>query len=75
MSEALNSNNVAAPQDITLLGEVHPLLQQLGSCDGLTDVAVYRPSTGDWFVRNQFSVNFGVTSARGAEAMSMMKAA
>ena len=27
--------------------------------DGSTDVAVYRPSTGDWFVRNQFTVNFG----------------
>ena len=41
MSEALNNNNVAAPHEITLLGEVHPLLQPLGSCDGLTDVAGY----------------------------------
>ena len=40
MSEALNSNNLASPREITL-GEVHPLLQQLGSCDGLTDVAGY----------------------------------
>ncbi len=23
------------------------------------DVAVYRPSTGTWFVRNQFAVGFG----------------
>ena len=27
--------------------------------DGSTDVAVYRPSTGDWLVRNQFTVTFG----------------
>ena len=27
--------------------------------DGATDVAVYRPSTGTWHVRNQFSLRFG----------------
>src|SRR5687767_13778454 len=27
--------------------------------DGVTDVAVYRPSTGQWFVRNQFTVQWG----------------
>ena len=27
--------------------------------DGEMDVAVYRPSTGQWFVRNQFTVSFG----------------
>ena len=27
--------------------------------DGAADVAVYRPSTGQWFVRNQFTVQFG----------------
>ena len=27
--------------------------------DGTMDVAVYRPSTGTWFVRNQFTVQFG----------------
>ena len=27
--------------------------------DGMTDLAVYRPSTGQWFVRNQFTVQFG----------------
>ena len=27
--------------------------------DGLVDIAVYRPSTGMWFVRNQFAVQFG----------------
>jgi hypothetical protein len=27
--------------------------------DGITDVAVFRPSTGEWFVRNQFTVVWG----------------
>ena len=27
--------------------------------DGRTDLAVYRLSTGQWFVRNQFTVSFG----------------
>ena len=27
--------------------------------DGIIDVAVFRPSTGHWFVRNQFAVQFG----------------
>ena len=27
--------------------------------DGKTDVAIYRPSSGHWFVRNQFTVQFG----------------
>ena len=27
--------------------------------DGKMDLAVYRPSTGHWFVRNQFNVQFG----------------
>ena len=27
--------------------------------DGRMDLAVYRPSTRTWFVRNQFSVQFG----------------
>ena len=27
--------------------------------DGVTDIAVYRPSTGQWFVRNLFTVQFG----------------
>ena len=27
--------------------------------DGTTDVAVFRPSTAQWFVRNQFTVVFG----------------
>ena len=27
--------------------------------DGKMDVAVYRPSTRTWFVRNQFNVQFG----------------
>src|SRR6185503_19586991 len=29
------------PVQIDLLGEAHPLLQQLGSCDGLTDFGGY----------------------------------
>jgi hypothetical protein len=29
--------------------------------NGTTDVAVYRPSTGVWFVRNQFSVAWGAS--------------
>ena len=29
--------------------------------DGATDIAVYRPSTGQWFVRNQFTVQWGQT--------------
>ena len=29
--------------------------------DGLTDVAVWRPSTGEWFVRGQFTVQWGGT--------------
>jgi urease accessory protein UreF len=41
MNEAVNSHRIVAPIDITLLGEVHPLLQQLGSCDGLTDFGGY----------------------------------
>jgi hypothetical protein len=28
--------------------------------DGVTDPAVYRPSTGQWFVRNQFTVAWGL---------------
>ena len=27
--------------------------------DGMTDLAVFRPSTGQWFVRNLFTVQFG----------------
>ena len=27
--------------------------------DGIEDIAVFRPSTGTWFVRNQFTVQFG----------------
>ena len=27
--------------------------------DALTDIAVYRPATGQWFVRNLFTVSFG----------------
>ena len=27
--------------------------------DGTTDVAIYRPATGYWYVRNQFAVQFG----------------
>ena len=27
--------------------------------DGVTDIAVYRPSSGQWFVRNQLAVQFG----------------
>ena len=27
--------------------------------DGIVDVAVFRPTTGHWFVRNQFAVQFG----------------
>ena len=27
--------------------------------DGETDLAVFRPSTGMWFVRNLFAVQFG----------------
>ena len=27
--------------------------------NGTTDIAIYRPSTGSWYVRNQFTVTFG----------------
>ena len=30
--------------------------------NGATDVSVYRPSTGVWYVRNQFSVTWGVST-------------
>ncbi len=35
MNSSLNGNNLAAPEAIELLGECHPLLEQLGSADGL----------------------------------------
>ena len=40
MSEALNKNG-AAFSDFGLLGEAHPLIEQLGACDGLTDYGAY----------------------------------
>ena len=41
--------------------------------DGDTDVAVFRPSTGQWFVRNQFTVQFGdaVGRARAARPLTL----
>jgi urease accessory protein UreF len=52
MNEAVNSHIVAPSIDITLLGEVHPLLQQLGSCDGLTDLYAYYQLTAGERVRD-----------------------
>jgi urease accessory protein UreF len=41
MKEALHNQKLDTPAQISLLGEIHPLLQQLGSCDGLTDFSGY----------------------------------
>jgi subtilisin-like proprotein convertase family protein len=57
-----DAGNIAAGWQLTLTTTSPPPLTSDFNGDRTTDVAVYRPSTGTWFVRNQGSVPWGVST-------------
>ena len=50
-SATCSRSSSAIPTDVPMPGDYNG--------DGITDIAVYRPSTGTWYVRNVLAVQFG----------------
>ena len=57
-TDTINQLSGLAIDDVSIERRVHPIRSDFNG-DGAADIAVYRPSTGHWFIRNQGAVQFG----------------